>query len=300
MTRSNESLALLILLDATSESACEQGRRIRESRVEQARVQAQGEARQRQGGDSLAMVAAVGLAVTVLGPWLLGHFLMTKTFVLEADPKVYEDQIRGLSDHFWATYLGGLVPVVLALGIFLVARRPWQHRTFAVVVGWIAVASSLVILLPTAMGQWEAAEEKSAAKLRETAFPFGDRFLNCDSWNIGSENGIHQPELWQVHLGQVSGTAGRGCNRVSIYRGWQFVVKHDLPPGNFFTGDITVNYPGWPEPYDNSHSGDIFSKSRSTGSRLPMNPNATSVDLLTENGQRLVFPLAGEGPFDLR
>lgn len=300
MSRSNESLAMLLLLDATAEAAREEGQRARDQRVEQVRLEAQRAAGRRQGSDYLAMILAVGAAVTVLVPWLIGHFLLTKTSVLKADPSVYVPDIRGISDHFLATYLGGLVPVALGLGVFLVARRPWQHRIASVVIGWIAVAASLIILLPAAMGQWKHAEANSAAKLRETAFPFSAKFLNCASWTIGGENGVHQTELWQVHLGQVQGTPGRDCNRVFVYRGWQFVVQHDLPEGNFFTRDITVNYIGWPKPYEDSGGGDIFSEFTTSGVREPMNPNATSIDLLTTSGQRLVFTLAGEGPFDLR
>lgn len=311
MSRSNESLALLMLLDATAETARETGQQRREQRAaaERARIAAEAEAvrqqaamaaERRRGGDAFAMMVAAGLAVTVLGPWLIGHFLMTETFVLSPDERVYDDEIRGISDHFWATYLGGLVPVVLLLGVFLVARPPWQGRKRTVVVGWIAIGATLVLLLPTAMNKWQRAENMSAIKLRETAFPFADRYLDCASWNIGGENGVQQRELWQVHLGQLKGTPGRGCNRVNIYRGWEFVTAYNLPEGNFFTGDIVVNYPGWTEPYESSSSGDIYSVSTKTGVRNPMNPNATNIDLMTETGQRLVFPLAGEGPFELR
>lgn len=311
MSRSNESLALLLLLDATADTAQEAGRERRERRSAEERARIEREAAEvrrraeeaassRKGGDTLAFMSAGVLAVTVLGPWLIGHFLMTKTFVLGDDPRVYEPEVRGIGDHFWATYLGGLVPVLLLAGIFVVARPPWQGRMVHVVIGWVAVAGALVVLLPTAMNEWHDAESVSAAKLRETAFPFADRYFNCESWTIAAENGLQQPELWQVHLAQSKGTPGSKCNRVVIYRGWQRVTSNDLPDGNWFAGDIVVNYPGWPEPYETSSSGDVYAVSRDSGERRAMNPKATSIDLGTESGQRLIFNLAGEGPFELR
>lgn len=259
-----------------------------------------GVARRLSDGDLTAVKVAAVAAITVVIPWLIGHFLLTKTFVLKADPAVYEPDIRGLGDHFLATYLGGLVPILLAAGVFVVARRPWDMRMRNVVLGWVVIGATLLVLLPTSMGKWETAERHAADQLRETAFPFAKRFLQCASWNIGGENGLQQPELWQVHLGQLQGTPGRECNRVLIYRGWQLVNTYDLPSGKFFTGNIVVNYQGWPEPYKDTGGGNIFSQNTNTGVRQPMNPKATSIDLGVDSGQRLVFTLAGEGPFDLR
>lgn len=302
MAGSNDALALALLIDATAETAQAQGQGIRDSRDAEARRQVELAASRRRGGDWSAVMLAGFLIVTVLVPFLIGHFLLTKTFVLKPDAGVYEEQARGIGDHFLATYLAGLIPIVLALGIFLVARTPWQGRQPAVTAGWIAVAGSLVILLPFAQSKWHDAEQKTVAKLRETAFPFASRYYHCASWDIHAENGLHQPELWQVHLGRLKGSDVDGCNRVIVYRGWQFVGAYDLPDGDTFTGHVVINHAGWSRPLEDSGGTEVWATNNATGQRVPMNPVATNIDLATENGHRLQFSLdgAGAGAFGLQ
>ena len=302
MAHSNDSLALTLLVDATAESARAQGQSIRHRREEETRQQILAAARRRRQGGTQAFMLAAFLAVTVLAPFLIGHFVLTKTFVLEPDPAVYYDEVRGISDHFLATYFAGLIPIAAALGLFLVARQPWQGRTVAVSAGWIALLGSVVILLPAAQSQWHDAEQKTVAKLRETAFPFDDRYYHCASWEIHAENGIQQPELWQVHLGRLKGSDVDGCNRVNVYRGWQLVGVYNLPDGDTFTGDVVINHVGWDSPYEASGSGEVWSENSSTGVQVPMNPVATNVDLGTMSGRRLNFSLDGAGSdqFELR
>lgn len=302
MAHSNDSLALTLLVDATAESARAQGQSIRGRREEETRQQILAAARRRRQGDSQAFMLVAFLAVTVLAPFLIGHFVLTKTFVLEPDPGVYYDEVRGISDHFLATYLAGLIPIAAALGLFLVIRKPWQGRMVAVSAGWIALLGSVVILLPAAQSQWHDAEQKTVAKLRETAFPFDDRYYHCASWEIHAENGIQQPELWQVHLGRLKGSDVDGCNRVNVYRGWQLVGVYNLPDGDTFTGDVVINHVGWDSPYEASGSGEVWSENSSTGVLVPMNPVATNVDLGTASGRRLNFSLDGAGSdqFELR
>lgn len=259
-------------------------------------------ARQRSAGDSRAIGWAVGLAITVLVPFLIGHLLLTKTFILKPNLGVYDGQARGIVDHFFATYLAGLVPIALALGVFLVARQPWRGRTVAVAVGVISLVGSLVVLLPMTMSKWNAAEQKTVAKLRETAYPFSDSYYTCASWKVHAENGLHDPELWQVYLAQVKGTTGSGCNRVWVYRGWQPVSSFDLPGGDVFTGEAIVNHFDWPQPVHEQGTGDIWSQSSATGGRVAMNPRGTNVDLPTANGQVVDFTLdvAGTDGFKLQ
>lgn len=245
----------------------------------------------RSTGDLLATLGAGALAITVLVPFLIGHFLLTKTFVLKPNAGVYDGSARGILDHFFATYLAGLVPIALALGIFLVARRPWQGRAVAVVGGAIVLIGSLVILLPMAMSKWNGAEQKTIAKLRETAYPFSAHYYTCANWTIHAENGVHDPELWQVHLAQVKGTYGDGCNRVWVYRGWQPVSNYDLPGGDVFTGEAIVNHFNWPSPVREQGTGEFSSTDSATGASVPMNPMGTNFDLPTANGQVLSFTL---------
>lgn len=293
MTRSNDSLALALLVDATAEDAREQGQRARDSRTEQRRREVAARAGRLKDVDRQAVMVAVFLAVTVLVPFLIGHFLLTKTFVLEPDPGVYAPEVRGIGDHFLATYLAGLIPIILLLGVFLVARRPWDGRRASMVGGCVAIAGSLIALLPTAQAQWQEAESKTVAKLRETAFPFDERYFNCESWYIHAENGARQPELWQVHLGRLKGSDVDGCNRVNVYRGWQFVGAYNLPDGDTFTGHVVINHVGWDKPLESEGGTTVYSSNRETGRRIAMNPVGTNIDLGTESGRRLEFSLDG-------
>lgn len=252
--------------------------------------------------DHFAIGIAVVAALTVLAPFLLGHFLMTRTFVLEPDPNVYFEEVRGIWDHFLATYLAGLIPITAVLGAFLVLRRPWAGRTSSVVIGGVALISTVALLLPITQSEWHDAEQGTVAKLRETAFPYADKYVDCASWTISAENGVHEAELWQVHLGLAKGTSVDGCNLAAVYRGWSFVGDFALPDGDVFTRDIEVNHVGWDEPYRDSGGGDISQISRKTGAALPMNPKATNVNLPTAAGRVLDFNLdgAGAGQFALR
>lgn len=293
MTRSNDSLALALLVDATAEDAREQGQRVRDSRTEQRRREVAARASRLKDVDRQAVMVAVFLTATVLVPFLIGHFVLTKTFVLEPNPGVYAAEVRGIGDHFLATYLAGLIPIIFLLGIFLVARRPWDGRRLSMVGGCVAIAGSLIVLLPTAQAQWQEAESKTVAKLRETAFPFDERYFDCESWYIHAENGAQQPELWQVHLGRLKGSDVDGCNRVNVYRGWQFVGAYNLPDGDTFTGHIVINHVGWDEPLESDGGTTVYSSNRETGRRIAMNPVGTNIDLETESGRRLEFSLDG-------
>jgi hypothetical protein len=295
MAMSNEALALALLADATAEAAQTQGRQARDERVEAAQSRVRQAASSRGEGDTFAAFVAAALAVTVLGPFLIGHLLMVKTFVLKPDPGVYNQTIRGIGDHFFAIYLGGLVPIVLLLGIFLVARTPWEYRRAAVIGGWLAIAGTLVFLIPMAQSKWHAAEEKSMAKLRDSSFPFSSQYLTCASWTVAAENGAKDPELWQVYLAQRQNSGVRGCNRVEVYRGWQFVGQYDLPDGNTFTTTVEVNYPGWNKPFRQQGSGTIVAEFTSTGQTYAMNPVCTNIALATANGLTLEFSLDGAG-----
>ncbi|WP_059015902.1 hypothetical protein [Mycobacterium sp. M26] len=302
MSSTQQTLALTLLVDATVESACALGQGERDRKAEEAERQTQAAASLLRAGDIRALMLAGFLAVTVLAPFLIGHFLLTKTFLLKPDPGVYYPEVRGVLDHFLPTYLAGLVPIMFGVGLFLVVRRPWRGRVFTVTLGWISIVGCLIVLIPSTQSKWRDAELKTIAKLRETPFPFSDRFYNCASWDLHAENGIHEPELWQVHLGQRKGSNVDGCNRVLVYRGWDFVGRYDLPDSDTFTGDVVINHVDWTEPFETKGSAEIWAQNSKTGMRYPMNPVATNIDLSTTNGRRLNFSLdgAGAGRFDLQ
>lgn len=303
--RSNDNLAAVVLADATVGLAQQQAasaraqvaaddlaevqrlEEIERTRLAEIEANQRQQANRRRGSDFSAIALAGGAAVTVLGPYLLGHFVLRKTALLASDPGVYDERARGLGDHFLPDYLGGLAVVVALLAVFLLLR-PWAFRLPSVILGWVLTVALFVILIPATMSQWDDAEAKTVASLRETSYPFAEDYIDCYSWDFDSENGASQRELWQVHLGRTRGTDVEGCNRINVYRGWIYVGGFDLGNGDTFTGDIVVNMPNWTEPFITSGSSSVYQISRE-----PMNPLAVGVDLATEFGGHIRFTLDG-------
>ncbi|CAM2744362.1 hypothetical protein [Skermania piniformis] len=302
MTESAERLSLVLLADVSFDAAADQARQTRQAADERRQNQERAAAEQRQNdlraagrrrtrNDWPALQLLGAAAVTVLVPYLVGHFLMRRTPLLADDPAVFEPRVRGLLDHFVPDYLGGLLALTVPVALFLVVR-PWAYRQRTAVIGAVLLAASLFVLLPMASERWKAAEAASAVKLRETSFPYADNYFNCASWTLGAENGRHQSELWQVHLGQSLGTPGTACNRVDVYRGWQFVGKFELDGEEGFTEAVTVTTPDWTEAYHATSSGDIYSTA-ADGRRVPLNPITTTIALGTTAGRDLNFTLDG-------
>ena len=77
---------------------------------------------------------------------------------------------------------------------------------------------------------------------------------------------------------------------------------YNLPNGDVFTREITVNHVRMDQGVSADRLGDISQTSNATGERIPMNPRATNVDLPTADGRVLRFNLDGAGAdqFELR
>lgn len=311
---SNEELALLLLVDGTAVEARELGLREQQAWVEAEVRRKESRAAKRVYMDFWAATIAGGLAVTVIVPFLIGRFVMTKTFVLRPDPGVYETDVRGLWEYFVPTYLAGLIPIVLLLGVFLVIRTPWTFRLFSVVCGWALLIATVFLLLPFTQSKWNSAEQRAIAELRETPFPFKKKdhtknAYQCESWFFVGENGRKHFEVWQVHIGRVA-QWGNGCNGVFVYRGWREVGSYVLPEGDTFNGDIAVDYPGGADELPAQRDGKrlgwpaFFStqgaNSSAPGASIQMNPIATTVILPTRDGRALQFTLDGAGRREFR
>ncbi|KAF0845285.1 hypothetical protein [Nocardia caishijiensis] len=304
----NTSVARLILLETTLGTALTQANTAEEQRrAAQDREQEQRDAQRRRAvqprrdNDYAALGFAALACLTVLGPYLLGHFLVRKTFLLAPDSRVYDDQARGLADHFWADYLGGVVAIGALLAVFLLAR-PWEFRRREVVIGGVIAAVTLVFVMPTASSQWHDAEGKTITALRESAFPFGARYVECANWQLEGEDASGRPELWQVYLAQTLGSPRvRDCNRVNVYQGWRSVGAFDLDGNDHFTESITVDNVNWSKPFTTDRSTTIYSTD-AQGRRERMKPADLTVTLPTTNGRAVVFNVAGSasGRFEVR
>ena len=305
---SNTRVARLILLETvlgtalTQAAAAEERRRTTEERERQQREQQRRNATQpRRDNDYRAMGLTVLACITVLGPYLFGHFVLRKTFLLSLDQDVFDEEARGLIDHFWADYLGGVTAIGALLAVFLLVR-PRELRQREAIIGGFVAGLTLIVLLPTTLSWWDEAESKTITSLRETAFPFAARYVDCASWDIEAENELWQNELWQVHLGQTKGSPRGGeCNQISVYRGWERVGSFDLDSNNHFTESITVRDVKWSEPFTTDRSTTIYATT-AQGVRTRMKPADVTVELPTTNGRTVVFDLADSatGRFELR
>ncbi|MFI7000830.1 hypothetical protein [Nocardia sp. NPDC050175] len=278
----HRQLAAVLLADATAGQAREQHQRLRadeaEARRRRADVTEQEQRRKAQGrreNDYAAMVFAALICLTVLGPYLIGHFAIRRTSLLAPDLRVFDGAVRGLTDHFGPDYLAGAAAVTAVLAVFLLVR-PWSFRVSSVVIGWALVAGLVAWLLPLTTTKWHDAEQTSVTKLASTAFPFNDRFYSCDgyrysiNWSAGAVGGARS-EVWQIYLSQAAGFAG-GCNRIDVYNGWQRV-------GVFTTGD-----------------GDTFLSGRWANTDISVGVfylNTIWVSVPTRNGGTMRFTLEG-------
>lgn len=175
--------------------------------------------------------STVAAALTILIPWLLGHFLL-RGRLFNFSPLVFDAEVRAVWPYFWSELRGGWAMLALVAGAAL-ALRPWQGRRTAAIAGVAMVVASLW-LGSAARAGFDAAETDAVAKLRTTQFPYDDRYLECGNGlelTLRAAKNAPIEAVWQLRLGSVKGYTGRGCNRVHVYRGWTLVDTLDLPPG---------------------------------------------------------------------
>lgn len=252
MTRhTNARLATVLLLNATTDlaqrqaeqvraDAAERDELVRQAQAEQQRREAEERAERRRRAaprlreqDGAVLGWAIFLVVTLIGPYLLGHFVLRETWLLAPDPGVYDGAVRGLGDHFVPDYLAGVAAVTALTAAFLLLR-PWHHRVRSVVLGWVLVVGLIAFLLPAVDNRWRDSERTSIGKLATTAYPFGERYYTCDSYayQISWQRG--GTEVWQIYLAQEAGFPGRACNRVEVYNGWRRVGQFTTRDGDTF------------------------------------------------------------------
>ncbi|MGW0036372.1 hypothetical protein [Gordonia sp. NPDC003376] len=231
----------------------------------------------------------VAAVVTVLAPYLLGHLLMRRTALLAPSEAVYDGAVRGVFDAFVADYLAGVVVILALLAAFLLLR-PWGGRVTTVIIGVVLLISTFVVA-GKASTAWASAEADAAEELRTTAFPFQERYKTCEVWTFHGENGLQQAELWQVYL--TSTVSASGCNKIEVYRGWEFVGYRQLRSDLQFQSPVTISYPGWSRSV-NADSGLLgVQTTTSAGTDEPVNPVVTSMQFATSAGYPVSFTLDG-------
>lgn len=229
-------------------------------------------AAERTKSDIRMIVTWFCLCVTVLVPYLIGHFGIRRTNWLPADSALFDARVRGLATYFLPDYLSGVITLSLLLSAFMLLRN-WNRRTPNIIGAAALTLACAFVVYPFALEKWRTAETESIHKLATTAFPFDDQYYTCDSaiYEIEWTNGAEEP--WQIYLARTQNSQD-GCNLVEVYRGWTYIGSFAMHDGDVFT-------PGTWNNTDISSGGFTLDQ--------------IWINLATDNGGTLRFTLAGAG-----
>lgn len=181
--------------------------------------------------DRLAVSILLWTGLTVIVPWLIGRFILQDNIILTRGSGVFDTATR----EFWPTviplYLGGLAALLLIAGAAMVFQ-PWTGRNGPGIAGVVLVGAGIIVSM-FAANLWASAEAQAAERLTMTAYPFDDRYLTCGYADALLTDEYGETWMYQVWSARVEGatpTPGE-CNRIELYRGWQWVATEDLPEG---------------------------------------------------------------------
>ncbi|HEX8507957.1 MAG TPA: hypothetical protein VF635_00455, partial [Propionibacteriaceae bacterium] len=216
--------------------------RQRKLRQDQQTEQRRAEARQareravsrRREKDRSTLVTAFVLCVTVLVPWLLGHFLMQDRLFRPPNPRVFLADARDTGTYFLTDWTAGCAAILLAAALFVVLR-PWWRRPASLVFAGIFAAVAIVGLAPYSIREWTNQENRTAATLRSTVFPFDNEFYTCGqataaygkSKVLAGESDV----VYTLFSARTEGSTVDGCNMLVFYQGWRMVKSVTLKKG---------------------------------------------------------------------
>lgn len=185
--------------------------------------------------DKAVLAWLIGLALTGVGPWLLGRFVLQDNIMYTPSSDVINKNAREFWPYVPTLYLGGLAALLLVGGIAMVLQ-PWVGRIGSGLVGLALVAASLpVASFGTSL--WQAQEDATAQRIMVTPFPFEDSFYTCGHAEASLLDASGRSWLYQVWSARIAASqvASDACNRVVIYQGWQRLRADDLPSGQTIT-----------------------------------------------------------------
>jgi hypothetical protein len=188
--------------------------------------------------DGAFIVGWLGLAVTVVLPWLLGRYKLRDTWLLPtrtvAPPEV-RDYVRSQVGHyFWPDYLTGLAVFAVIVALVLLCR-PWPGRRVGIVVGVALLAGSWGAHVG-AVALWNTQEDAVSAS-RVYPFPQGYEndslferytYATCGMSNVVDMGG-HKYYVWTARgISTVpidlersrSGDRLTSCDLVFVYTDW--------------------------------------------------------------------------------
>lgn len=223
------------------------------------RARAATAARARREADKVVIGGAVASCVTVLIPWLLGHFVLQDQLLWKTHPGVFDTSARSAGGYFSSNWQAGSSVVIVAAALFLLVRS-WRGRTISVIIAIAAIVGACAWLIPMSVQNWDSAEAKTVHKLRTTDYPFASHYYTCGQ--AGVLVGGHP---WTLFSAQVKGSNVNGCNRLNLYHGWKPITSIDLKAGRLVS-DVSVHI----------------------GSRI----NTTFFRVTFENGGRRLIPLS--------
>ncbi|GAB2736832.1 hypothetical protein GCM10027090_05250 [Sinomonas soli] len=185
--------------------------------------------------DKAVLAWLVGLALTGVGPWLIGRFVLQDNIMYTTSSGVFNRSARGFWPYVPTLYLGGLAALLLLGGIAM-ALQPWVGRIGPGFVGLVLVGASFAVgSLGTSL--WQAQENATVQQLMETPFPFDNSYYTCGHAEASLKDASGKSWLYQVWSARIAGSqvAADACNRVVIYQGWQQLKTYDLPSGQTIT-----------------------------------------------------------------
>lgn len=170
--------------------------------------------------DQKMISMAQALIFTVIPAWAIGRFIMLDNFLIVSSALVYDPEARSFFWYLIAYWMAGTLVIVSGLGVFLLINR----RTVPGQIGRVTGIALLIVALVSTKGigwYWDWIESSTADTLRTTAFPFDDKYKMCRSLEALVPSEYGDDVLWQAYASRSQSASVDGCNRVTIYEGWE-------------------------------------------------------------------------------
>ncbi|MGN6301738.1 MAG: serine/threonine-protein kinase, partial [Angustibacter sp.] len=201
--------------------------------------------RRRRGNDFFAAFVAVVLCATVLGPWLVGRYLLRDTLGRDQMGRVFDTHARHAGEYFLSDWSAGCVVVGLLLAVFVLVR-PWHHRRVNVALAIALVVGLLAVVVPFSRDHWKTAEMATGERLLSEPFPFSQWFYTCGSDSVEFPNPSGTTTTYALWSAKTQGSSVEGCDRLELYQGWKRVALVTLPAsralsGSGFSSPITAS-----------------------------------------------------------
>lgn len=184
--------------------------------------------RERRRVDRHTIVAVALLCATLVGPWLIGHYLLRDRFFRTPGAGVFDTQQRIGYAYFLSDWAAGCAPI-LVLGAVVLVVRPWHGRGTTVAIGFLAAALALGAVAVSS-GVWNKEEAITASRFLNTGPPASDR--NCGSAEVSfgrSPVESDRPAVTYTLVANHRSTGGEtSCDQVQLYKGQRLVTTEAL------------------------------------------------------------------------